>query len=93
MDNSKRSAKGWRTRIDKKALEGYEKQLRNRRREYGQFAEAYSKTGRRNQALAVGECVLKALDSSSAVISRLISSITSPRVCGACRILATAFSL
>lgn len=62
MDRSKAAAKGWRTRIDKKALEGYEKQLRNRRQEYAQYADTYSKTGRRNQAMAVGECVLKALD-------------------------------
>lgn len=62
MDNSKRSAKGWRTRINQKALREYEKQLRNRRKEYAQYATAYSKTGRRNMALTVGECVLKAQD-------------------------------
>ena len=59
MNGSVRSAKGWQTRKDKKALEGYEKQLRNRRKEYAQVSEAYSRTGRRNRALAVGECVLK----------------------------------
>lgn len=62
MNASKRSAKGWMNRKNRKALEAYEKQLRNRRQEYCQFAEAYSATGRRNRALAVGECVLKLLD-------------------------------
>lgn len=62
MDNSKRSAKGWRTRINKKALREYEKQLRIRRKEYGQYAQTYSKTGRRNMALALGECVLQLYD-------------------------------
>ena len=47
---------------DEQTLKKYERQLRNRRKEYQRFAEAYSKTGRRNRALAVGECALKAMD-------------------------------
>ena len=62
MNGSKRSAKGWMTRKNRKALKEYEKQLRNRRKEYCQISEAYSQTGRRNRALAVGECVLKLID-------------------------------
>ena len=62
MNGSKRSAKGWRTRKDRKAIEGYRRQLENRRREYGQVAKADSLSGRRNRALAVGECVLRLMD-------------------------------
>lgn len=62
MNASKRSAKGWMNRKNRKALTEYEKALRNRRREYCQVADAYSATGRRNRALAVGECVLKLTD-------------------------------
>lgn len=62
MNASKRSAKGWMNRKNKKALAEYEKQLRNRRKEYCQIATAESLTGRRNRALAVGECVLQLYD-------------------------------
>ncbi|MBR4394457.1 MAG: hypothetical protein IKT07_10635 [Oscillospiraceae bacterium] len=47
---------------DKRTLRLYWKQLRNERKEYGQMAEAFSLTGRRNKAAAVGECVLKLYD-------------------------------
>ena len=62
LKNSKRSARGWKTRRDRKALAAYEKQMRNRRKEYAQVAEATSLSGRRNRALAVGECVLQLYD-------------------------------
>ena len=44
---------------DKRTIRLYWKQLRNRRKEYGRQAEAYSLTGRRNKEAAIGSCVLK----------------------------------
>ena len=47
---------------DRETVEKYEEQLRARRKEYGEYAEALSLTGRKNRAAAVGECVLQLLD-------------------------------
>ena len=47
---------------DRRTLKNYEKQLRNRRKEYGQIATAFSVTGRRNRTCAIGECVLKLME-------------------------------
>jgi len=47
---------------DEKALKLYEKQLRNRRKEYAQIADAYSRTGQRMRAEALGECALKLIE-------------------------------
>ena len=44
---------------DKRTIRLYWKQLRNKRKEYGRQAEAYSMTGRRNKEAAIGQCVLK----------------------------------
>ena len=49
-------------RADERTLVKYEKQLRNQRKEYGQYAQSYALTGRKNRAGAVGECVLKLLE-------------------------------
>lgn len=44
---------------DRRTIRLYWKQMRNRRKEYGRQAEAYSMTGRRNKEAAIGSCVLK----------------------------------
>ena len=47
---------------DEETIWKYKAQMKAQRKEYSQVATAYSMTGRRNRALAVGECVLKAYD-------------------------------
>ena len=47
---------------DAETIAAYETKLRARRKHYVQSTEAISAGGRRNRALAVGECVLKLLD-------------------------------
>ena len=47
---------------DAATIEVYEHSLRAKRKHYVQSTEAISAGGRRNRALAVGECVLKLLD-------------------------------
>ena len=47
---------------DAETLAHYERRLRDKRKHYMQSTEAISAGGRRNRALAVGECVLKLLD-------------------------------
>lgn len=47
---------------DRQTIRKYEKQLRARRKDYGQYAEAYSETGRRARALAAGEVLLQLND-------------------------------
>lgn len=47
---------------DEETLAHYENRLRAKRKHYTQSTEAISAGGRRNRALAVGECVLKLLD-------------------------------
>lgn len=47
---------------DEETLAHYENRLRAKRKHYTQCTEAISAGGRRNRALAVGECVLKLLD-------------------------------
>lgn len=48
---------------DEETLAHYENRLRAKRKHYTQSTEAISAGGRRNRALALGECVLKLLDS------------------------------
>ena len=47
---------------DEETIAHYERNLRAKRKHYTQSTEAISAGGRRNRALAVGECVLKLLD-------------------------------
>ena len=47
---------------DAETIAHYERNLRAKRKHYTQSTEAISAGGRRNRALAVGECVLKLLD-------------------------------
>ena len=47
---------------DEETLAHYENRLRAKRKHYTQSTEAISAGGRRNRALALGECVLKLLD-------------------------------
>ena len=48
---------------DRKAVLKYKAQLEAQREEIHQYAQAYSMTGRRARAEAVGECVLQLMDS------------------------------
>lgn len=48
---------------DAQTLAAYEKKLRNTKKRISQGAEATSETGRRNKALALGEVLLKLIDS------------------------------
>lgn len=49
-------------RLDRKTLKAYEKKLRARRKQYTKNAEAFTTGGRRNRALAAGECCLQAME-------------------------------
>lgn len=50
------------TRQDRKSVLKYKAQLEARRKEYVQYAQAYSGTGRRMRTTAVGECVLQLME-------------------------------
>ena len=47
---------------DEETLLAYERRLRSRMKHYTQVAEAISQGGRRNRALAVGECCLQSME-------------------------------
>lgn len=47
------------TALDRKTIRDYENKLRARRKEYSQYAQTYSETGRRARALAAGEMMLQ----------------------------------
>lgn len=49
-------------KLDQKTIKKYEQQLKNRRKEYAQYAQSYSSTGRKMRAAAVGECVLQLME-------------------------------
>ena len=49
--------------MDRKSVLKYKAQLEARRKEYVQYAQAYSGTGRRMRSNAVGECVLQLMES------------------------------
>lgn len=55
---------------DRKTIESYEKRLRNQRAEYAQAFSAISETGRKNRALAIGECCLQAMEKLSELINK-----------------------
>lgn len=55
---------------DKKTIQSYEKRLRNQRAEYAQAFSAFSETGRKNRALAIGECCLQAMEKLTEVINK-----------------------
>ena len=49
-------------RKDRETLRAYEKSLRNEKKQYMKTFEAVSETGRKNRALAIGECCLQAFE-------------------------------
>lgn len=55
---------------DRKTIAGYEKSLRNERKVYSQRFEAISETGRKNRALAVGECCLQAMEKLTELVNQ-----------------------
>lgn len=55
---------------DRKTIESYEKRLRNQRAEYAQAFSAISETGRKNRALAIGECCLQAMEKLNELINK-----------------------
>lgn len=57
-------------RKDRKTLRAYEKSLRNEKKQYMKTFEAVSETGRKNRALAVGECCLQAMDDLNVLVNR-----------------------
>ena len=57
-------------RKDRQALAGYEKRLRAERKHYRQKFEAISETGRKNRALAIGECCLQAFEKLNDLVNQ-----------------------
>jgi len=54
---------------DRKTIAGYEKRLRAERKVYAQSFSALSETGRKNRALAIGECCLRGIENISKLIN------------------------
>ena len=57
-------------RKDRETLRAYEKSLQNEKKQYMKTFEAVSETGRKNRALAVGECCLQAMDDLNELVNR-----------------------
>ena len=57
-------------RKDRQALAGYEKRLRQERKHYAQTFSAISETGRKNRALAIGECCLQAFEKLNDLVNQ-----------------------
>lgn len=55
---------------DRKTIAGYEKSLRNERKVYVQSFSALSATGRKNRALAIGECCLRGMEKLTELINK-----------------------
>ena len=57
-------------RKDRQALAGYEKRLKAERKHYRTNFEAISETGRKNRALAIGECCLQAFEKLNELVNQ-----------------------
>ena len=57
-------------RKDRETLRAYEKSLRNEKKQYMKTFEAVSETGRKNRALAIGECCLQAFEKLNDLVNQ-----------------------